>query len=73
MGRGGEVRGREGDVRRTLFPSPRSSRGEGGETRSGEPGEGQTCHCEKPLTRLAALGTLSPFHGERESVRLNPS
>jgi hypothetical protein len=48
------------------FPLP-VKRGEGGERRSREPGEGPSRRPHMPLTRLASLGTLSPFHGERES------
>ena len=34
--------------------------------RSTEPGEGHLASMRQPLTRLASLGTFSPFHGERE-------
>jgi len=60
--------------------SPRL-RGEGGEPavapkgrRRGEPDEGHLRTSRQPLTRLAplALGTLSPFHREREKSRAPP-
>ena len=47
-----------------LFPLP-MKRGEGGERRSREPGEGLVQFSQRPLTRLASLGTLSPLRGAR--------
>ena len=45
-----------------FIPSPREA-GEGGEPRSGEPGEGHRRIATNALTRLASLGDLSPLAG----------
>ena len=49
----------------SFFPSPRKA-GRGGER--SEPGEGplRICDSPSPASDLKVLGTLSPFHGERE-------